>query len=180
MGAHPETTQAILLRRSAFGESGFVLVWISPDHGKLRTAVRGTRRPDAGWRGRLDLFYHAEVQFVPSRKSDLHSLRELRLIETWEGLRADYGRLLAASYFAELCDLLCEPSHAAGGLFDLLRRGLGYLCREKPDRRTVEFFESEVCRVSGFGHADNPLGAIEAHAGRIPSNRRRLAQIWGA
>jgi len=174
-----ETTEAILLRRARFGESSYVLVWLSPDHGKIRTAARGTARRDSKLRGRLDLFYHAEVQFAAGRKSDLHALRELRLLETWEGLRGNYTRLLAASYFAELSDLLSEPAHAAPGLFDLLRRAFAHLCDHDPSRRAVEFFESEACRVLGFGHDGNVLGAIEAHAGRIPANRRRLAGVIG-
>ena len=174
-----ETTEAILLRRARFGESSYVLVWLSPEHGKIRTAARGTARRDSKLRGRLDLFYHAEVQFAAGRKSDLHALRELKLLETWEGLRGNYARLLAASYFAELCDLLSEPAHAAPGLFDLLRRAFGHLCERDPSRRSVEFFESEACRVLGFGHDGNVLGAIEAHAGRIPANRRRLAGVIG-
>ena len=174
-----ETTEAILLRRARFGESSYVLIWLSPEHGKIRTAARGTARKDSKLRGRLDLFYHEEVQFAAGRKSDLHALRELKLLETWEGLRGNYGRLLAASYFAELCDLLSEPSHAAPGLFDLMRRALGHLCDNNPSRRSLEFFESEVCRLLGFGHAGNALGAIEAHAGRIPVNRRRLAEVIG-
>jgi DNA repair protein RecO (recombination protein O) len=174
-----ETTEAILLRRARFGESSYVLIWLSPDHGKIRTAARGTARRDSKFRGRLDLFYHAEVQFAVGRKSDLHALRELRLLETWEGLRGNYARLLAASYFAELSDLLSEPAHAAPGLFDLLRRAFVHLCDHDPSRRSVEFFESEACRVLGFGHDGNVLGAIEAHAGRIPANRRRLAGVIG-
>jgi DNA repair protein RecO (recombination protein O) len=174
-----ETTEAILLRRARFGESSYVLIWLSPEHGKIRTAARGTARKDSKLRGRLDLFYHAEVQFAAGRKSDLHALRELKLLETWEGLRGNDGRLLAASYFAELCDLLSEPAHAAPGLFDLMRRALGHLCDNNPSRRSLEFFESEVCRVLGFGHAGNAIGAIEAHAGRIPVNRQRLAEVIG-
>ena len=103
----------------------------------------------------------------------------MRLIETWEALRGDYLRLLAASYFSELCDQLCEPGHSAPGLFDLLRRALGHLCEQPPSHRAVEFFESEICRILGLGHEKNPLAAIEAHAGRVPSNRRRLTAALG-
>jgi recombinational DNA repair protein (RecF pathway) len=107
----------------------------------------------------------------------LHALREVRLLETWNGLRADYARLLAASYFAELSDLLSEPGQAAEGLFDLLRRALGHLDGNPPTRRSLEFFESEACRLLGVGHDGNALGALEAHAGRIPANRRRLLHV---
>lgn len=169
-----ETTEAILLRRVRFSESSYVLVWLAPGHGKLRTAARGTARRDSRLSGRLDLFYHAEVLFAPGKKSDLHSLREVRLIETWEPLRGDYTRLLAASYFAELCDLLSAPGHPSPALFGLLLRALGHLCSHRPSRRSVDFFEAETCRLLGFGHTGNALGAIEEHVGRIPSNRRRL------
>jgi DNA repair protein RecO len=171
------TTEAILLRRMRFGESGFILVWLSPGLGKVRTAARGTSKKTGGLQGRLDLFFQAEIQFAASGKSDLHALREVRLVETWAGLRGDYRKLLAASYFAELCDALSEPGHATPGLFDLLRRALGHVCSTAPSRRAVEFFEQEACRILGFGHDGNALGAIEAHAGRIPANRRRLADL---
>lgn len=173
-----ETTEAILLRRVRFGESSFVLIWLSPVHGKIRSAARGTAKRESKLRGRLDLFYHAEIQFAPGRKSDLSALREVKLLQTWAGLRSSYARLLAASYFAELCDLLSEPSHAAPELFDLLRRALGHLCAQEPTHRSIEFFESETCRLLGFGHDGNALGAIEAHAGRIPASRRRFAGIF--
>jgi DNA repair protein RecO (recombination protein O) len=176
MSAPAETTTAILLRRSRFGETSFVLVWLSADRGKIRTAARGAGRKDSLLRGQLDLFYHAEITFAPGRKSDLHALREVRLIETWDGLRKDYPRLLAASYFAELCDLLSEPGHGTPDLFDLLKRALGHLGANRPTRRTLDFFEEEACRVLGFGHDGNATGALEAHAGRIPANRSRLLQ----
>lgn len=172
-----ETTEAILLRRIPFSEASHVLVWLAPVHGKVRTAARGVKGRDGRRRGAPDLFYHAEIQFMPGRKSDLHALREWRLLGAWEGLRGDYARLLAASYFAELCDLLSEPGHEAPGMFDLLKRALGHLCGTAPTRRSVEFFESETCRLLGFGHEGNALGAIEAHAGRVPANRRRLAEV---
>jgi DNA repair protein RecO len=177
--APAETTEAILLRRIRFGETSSVLIWLAPEHGKLRTAARGLGRRNSPLSSRPDLFHHAEIQFAISRKSDLHALREVRVIETWDGLREDYARLLAASYLAELCDLLTEPGHAAPSLFDLLRRALGHLSAHQPTRRSIEFFETEACRVLGFGHEDNPLGAIEAHGGRIPSNRRVLAEFFG-
>ena len=174
--AAAETSEAILLRRARFGESSYVLIWLSPVRGKIRTTARGTARRDSKLRGQLDLFYHAEIQFAAGRRTDLHALRELKLLGTWEGLRGNYARLLAASYFAELSDLLSEPGHAAEGLFDLLQRALGHLDANPPTRRSLEFFESEACRVLGFGHDGNALGALEAHAGRIPTNRRRLLQ----
>jgi DNA repair protein RecO len=173
-----ETTEAILLRRSRFGESGRIMVWLAPRHGKVRTAMRGSTRKGAAPKAAADLFQHAEIQFAPARSGDLHALRETRLLEVWPGLRSDYGRLLAASYFAEICDMLSEPGQGTPGLFDLLRRALAHLDKHPPTARAVSFFETEVCRVLGLGHEDNPLEAIEAHGGRVPSNRRLLVSLF--
>lgn len=168
------TTEAVLLRRYRFADSGLVLVWLSSEHGKIRTALRSSRSRDGQARPVPDLFYHAEILFAPNRKSDLATLREWKLLEARDPLRGNYVKLLAASYFAELCDLFSEPGHSSTGLFDLLQRALGHLCVNLPTRRAVEFFELETCRVLGFGHDGNALGAIESHAGRVPANRRRL------
>lgn len=177
MSRAAETTEAILLRRSRFAETSLILVWLSPELGKIRTAARGVGRRDSKLRGRLDLFYHAEIHFASGRNPELHALREVRLLETWDGLRADYPRLLAASYFAELSDLLSEPGQAAPGLFDLLRRALRHLGSHRPTRRGLDFFEAEACRALGLGHDGNATGALEAHAGRIPASRRRLLEV---
>ena len=75
-----ETTEAILLRRIRFGESGNVLVWLAPEHGKVRTAAREGSRKSGKMHALPDLFYQAD-QF-PRQGNRPAALREVRLIET--------------------------------------------------------------------------------------------------
>lgn len=173
--APTEITPAILLRRHRYSEGSYILTWLTQRHGKLRTAARGARRADSAFRGRVDLFYHAEILVAFSRRGDLHQLREIRLVETCDGLRRGYARLLMASYFAELLDRLIEPAHPVPDLYDLLRRATLHLAGHDPSLRSLEFFEAETCRILGFDHR-HPLAALESHAGRIPASRRRVLQ----
>ncbi len=171
--AEHEISQAILLRRVAFRESSWILVWLTRDHGKLRTAARGTSGATSRFRGRLDLFFEAEIHWAPARRGDLHQLREVHLLHPAEGLRTSYGRLLMASYCAELLDRLIECGHPAPGLHDLLGRALRHLDTHEPTRRAVEFFEQETARLLGLD-TGRALVALEQHAARLPASRGRL------
>ena len=61
--------------------------WLTPAEGRLATVAKGARRHKSPFLGKLDLFYQAEFSFARSRRSGLHTLREVRLLETREALR---------------------------------------------------------------------------------------------
>ena len=47
--------------------------------GRIGTVAKGARRPKSAFQGKLDLFHVAEFSFQRSRRSDLHTLREVAL-----------------------------------------------------------------------------------------------------
>ena len=73
--------------------------WCSPELGLIKTVAKGALRPKSGFAGKLDLFFTAEIEFVRSRKTDLHILKELDVLDARFGLRESYLQTLAASYF---------------------------------------------------------------------------------
>jgi DNA repair protein RecO (recombination protein O) len=171
-----ETTTAILLRRHKLSETSLVVTWLAETCGKIKTVAKGARRPRSPFAGKLDLFYEADIQFVRSRRSDLHTLKEAVLREPFEGLRLDFHRVELASYFVELLDLVTEPDHPAPDLLDLLRRALGYLNINAPDLRALLHFEAELARLAGVHGAPGvtPAVAIGRLFGRLPSARPAL------
>jgi DNA repair protein RecO (recombination protein O) len=171
-----ETTTAILLRRHKLSETSLVVTWLTGACGKIKTIAKGARRPRSPFAGKLDLFYEADIQFVRSRRSDLHTLKEAALREPFEGLRLDFHRVELASYFVELLDLVTEPDHPAPELLDLLRRALGWLNTHAPDLRALLHFEAELTRLLGIHGAEGvtPAVAIGRLFGRLPSTRPAL------
>ncbi|MDP9291888.1 MAG: DNA repair protein RecO, partial [Verrucomicrobiota bacterium] len=145
-----EGTAAILLRRTRLSETSWIVTWLTRDCGKIKTVAKGARRPKSAFAGKLDLFFEAEIQFVRSKKSDLHILKELALSETFEGLRLSFPRLQLGSYFVALIELVTEPEHAAPELFELLVRALKYLSNGAPTKRALLHFESELSRLLGI------------------------------
>jgi hypothetical protein len=85
--------------------------------------------------------------------------------------------LLAASYFAELCDLFSEPMHPVPEMFSLLQRAWGFLRTQSPSTRAVEHFEMELARLLGIHDPAMPAHhSLSAVAHRLPINRVRLLE----
>lgn len=172
-----EEARAILLRRYRFSENSLVVVWFSDRHGKVKTAVRGASKSGGAFAGRLELFTEAEIAFKAQKSGDLHVLTEAVTAPS-AALPSTYATVLAASYFAELCDLLTEPMHPVPDLFALLQRAWGYLRNSPPDRRALLHFEKELASVLGIRDPSLPAHrslASVLHA--MPENRARLLEL---
>lgn len=115
-----ERTVGLIVRTRLLTETSLIVHWITPDQGRLATVAKGARRPNSPFRGKLDLFYTAEFSFQRSRRSDLHTLREVSLCETRICLRQEYARLRQAAYGALLVEQVTETDTPIPAIYDLL------------------------------------------------------------
>jgi len=173
-----ETSNAILLRKRKLSDTSLVVTWYAESLGRIDTAAKGARRQKSAFSGKLDLFFEAEIQIARSRKSSLHTLTEAVLRNPFAGIRENYLRTQAASYFVELIELGTEPEHPMPELFSLLQRAFGFLDAQDASLRAVQHFEAELARVSGV-HAgailkSDPARALGALFGRLPRSRAPL------
>jgi len=145
-----ETVSAILLRRIRFSETSLILTWFGQETGKIKAIAKGALRPGSAFAGKIDLFFRCDLTISRSQKSEIHTLREVVVAEPFLSIRTDYPRTLTASYFTELVEEATELEHPEPEIFDLLRRGLNYLERERPNLRAVVFFEAELARLLGM------------------------------
>jgi DNA repair protein RecO (recombination protein O) len=176
-----ETTAAILLRKTKLTETSLIVTWLTESHGRLKTVAKGARRPRSAFAGKLDLFFEAEIQFARSKKSELHTLREVVLKNPREGVRKNYRSVQLASYFVELVELVTEPDHAVPEIYDLLKRALDFLDANAPTKRALLHFESELTRAMGVQNknAASPAQAIGHLCGRLPLGRQELVSRLG-
>jgi DNA repair protein RecO (recombination protein O) len=174
-----DNTAAILLRKTKLTETSLIITWLSEAHGRLKTVAKGARQPKSRFSGVLDLFFECEIQFVRSQKSELHTLREVVLNEPHEGLRLDYTRVALAAYFVELIELVTEPDHPSPELFDLLKRGLGFLNKQAAATRALLHFEAELVRLLGIQGQQGvtPAVAIGRVYHRLPAERPKLMKM---
>src|SRR6185503_10810022 len=95
-----ERAQGLVLRTRPFTETSLIVQWLTPEFGRVDTVAKGARRPKSPFRGKLDLFYLADFSFTRSRRSELHTLREVSLRETHATLRRELACLRQAAYAA--------------------------------------------------------------------------------
>jgi DNA repair protein RecO (recombination protein O) len=172
-----EATTAIVLRRRPFSETSLIVTWCTDSLGCIQTVAKGARRPHSIFAGRLDLFYEAEIQVARSRKSNLHTLTEVAVRNTFPGIRQAYSRTQTAAYFVELIELCTERDHHEPELFDLLRRALAFLHLNDPSSKVIAHFEKELAKIAGV-HAEEqrrtPAAALGNLFGKLPVSRAPL------
>ena len=150
--------------------------WCSLEHGLIRTVAKGARRLGSPFAGKLDLFYSAELVWMPAKKGDLHLLKEVAVSDFRLGVQASWLRVLCASYFVKLLESVAEPQTPVESLYHLLRRALDYLVTHDPSQKAVLHFERELAQDLGVlgEQTAAPIAALRQMLHRVPALRDEL------
>jgi DNA repair protein RecO (recombination protein O) len=145
-----ETATGFIMRIRPLTETSLIIHWLTPAAGRVATVAKGARRPKSPFAGKLDLFYFAAFSFSRSRRSELHTLREVSLLETHPSLRTELGYLQQASYCAGLVESATEMETPLPAVFDLVRELLDALPKRPPAPQTVFAFELKLLNELGL------------------------------
>lgn len=145
-----ERDTGLVLRTRLLTETSLIVHWLTANSGRLSTVAKGARRPRSPFRGKLDLFFLAELSFSRSRKTDLHTLREVVLRDTHPALRQDIGWLEQAAYAASLVEFVTESDSAVPELFELTLNFVRHLPGQPKTSRSVLAFEIKLLATQGW------------------------------
>ena len=148
-----ERATGVILRTRPLTDTSLIVHWLTAGLGRLATVAKGARRDRSPFRGQLDLFYLADLSFARSRRSELHILREVKLLETHPGLRRDLAHLRQASYCALLIEQTTETETPLGALFGQFTGLLAALPRQPAQPQTIFAFEMKL--LDGLGLKPN-------------------------
>ncbi len=169
-----ERATGLILRVRPLTETSLIIHWLTRECGRVATVAKGARRPKSPFRGKLDLFYAAEFSFQRSRRSELHTLREVALLRTHTELREDMARLRQAAYCAMLIELATEVETPLPVPCQLMEDLLASLCSVPARPVTVLAFELRLMAELGVGPglSDLPLslgaGQVLGYCGSHP------------
>jgi DNA repair protein RecO (recombination protein O) len=144
-----ESAHGIVLRIRPLTETSLILHWLTRDQGRIATVAKGARRAKSSFRGKLDLFFEADLSFVRSWRSELHTLREAVPVATFPSIRTDYERLNQAAYAVRLVELATETETPVPEFFDLLTDWLRHQESGTPSRLSLLTFEWGILDLSG-------------------------------
>ncbi|MBB08503.1 MAG: DNA repair protein RecO [Roseibacillus sp.] len=175
-----EKARGIVIRITRLSDTSLIVHWCTEEIGLLKTVAKGARRPRSPFAGKLDLFVEADLVWVPSRKSELHILKEVEVADFHAEIRRGYTETMLASYFGQLLEKMVEREHPVPELFDLLRRALGYLVKFPADRRALLHYERQLAELLGVGHEGlNAGAALERACGGLPRARMECLSLFG-
>ncbi len=145
-----ESGSGLILRTRPLTETSLIVHWLTPEWGRLATVAKGARRHKSPFQGKLDLFYQADFSFARSRRSELHTLREINLRETRAAIRQDLRRLQQAAYATALVEDATETETPLPEIYELLRGLLDCLCAVEPTAQLILAFELKILAETGL------------------------------
>lgn len=171
-----QPARGFILGRLPFGNTGLILRWLTPDSGRMTTMAKGAMRPRNSYGLQFDLYYLCEIEFIPARQGDMHTLKEVRLVDPYLGLRREWKTLLTLEYFGALIEEMTETGTALPDDFDLFFKAVEYLNTHSASLQLIERFEKKLLEIHGLASevkGDFPA-AIRAHHLHVPTQRGRL------
>ncbi|MEW5958108.1 MAG: DNA repair protein RecO [Chloroflexota bacterium] len=159
-------TDAVILRRSDFGEADRLLTVFTPDRGKLRLLAKGVRKITSRKAGHVELFMLTDMLVAHGRTWDIISQAEV--VEAYRNLREDLDKTGQAYYLAELVDRFTEEHDPNRPLFELLAVTLARLSHIEDPYITLRYFELHLLGLTGFQPqlhfcvaGEEPIRAVE-------------------
>lgn len=142
-------TPAVVLRRSEFGESDYLVTLYTPEYGKMRAVAKGARKPTSRRTGQVELY--ALTHLVLNAGRELPIITQAETEEHFLPLRENLERSVYASHLVELLDQFAYEGESNPPAFSLISSGLGWLCDLEVDARlAARYFEFRLLRVMGF------------------------------
>jgi len=165
---HLYRTDAIILRRSDFGEADRLLTVFTPQYGKIRLVAKGVRKTTSRKSGHVELFMLTDILVAKARNLDIISQAEV--VETYRDLREDLERTSYAYYLAELVDGFTEEGDVNKPLFELLAFTLAYLSHSDDPFLVLRYFELHLLSLLGLQPqlhfcvgCQQPLDAVDSY-----------------
>lgn len=146
-------THAVALQVRPFSETSHIVTWLSRDHGKINTIVKGAQRPRNHFLGQYDLFYTCELVFYLRLFQGLHVVKECFPLETRSNLRRCWPGAVCASYCCGLAAGAAPFYAAQQSLYALLEHALDFFTAGVPLRMletALVWFELRLLDTLGY------------------------------
>lgn len=154
-------------------DTSLIVHWLTSDAGRVATVAKGARQAKSPFAGKLDLAFECNVAFQRSRRSDLHILREVTLVDPRPVLRTDYAYLTQIAYVVALLEQLTEMDTPLPDIFELFAGFLAHLPRQPAQPRNVYAFELKLLASQGM-EPDLPASSLSAGARTLMENLMSL------
>lgn len=141
-------TEAVVLRRTDFGEADRLLTLYSREYGKIKAIAKGARKPQSRKTGHVELFMRSRFFIAKGRSLDI--ITQAESIDPYVDLRTDLIRATYASYAVELLDRFTVEEDKHIEIYDLLVDALGWFATADSPFLVARYYELHLLALAGF------------------------------
>mgnify|MGYP001036699745 CR=1 FL=1 len=141
-------TDAIILRRSDFGEADRLLTLYTREFGKISALAKGARKPQSRKTGHVELFMRTNFLIASGRNIDI--ITQADMIESFPQLSNDLVRTTYAAYAVELLDRFTPEEDRNLSLYDLLQNTIGRLATTDNLLLAARYYELRLLSITGY------------------------------
>jgi DNA repair protein RecO (recombination protein O) len=151
-----DKTEAIVLRIIPYSKSSHIVVWLTPEEGKITTIIKGALRPKSLFLGQYDLFYTCELLYYRKERNGLHIAKECAPIKTRSNFRTDWRASACASYVCDMFQRVSFPGGHQPELYELADLTLDALAEQSSRTQYLFWFELHLAQLLGVSpHFNN-------------------------
>jgi DNA repair protein RecO (recombination protein O) len=143
-------TEAITLRIAPFSNTSHIVTWITPNHGKTATIIKGACRPKSPVFGQYDIGFLCELLFYARNHNGLHIVRECSTIDSRKKSRGNWQITSAISYLCHLTSIATPDGAHAPELYNLLSSALTLATSSHQLNRILFQFELQLLKILGI------------------------------
>jgi DNA repair protein RecO (recombination protein O) len=140
-------SEALILRRSDFGEADRLLLLATPA-GKRRVVAKGVRKTTSKLAGHIELFTRASLLLAVGRNLDI--ITQSQIVAGHPTLRRELPRLSCAYYAAELYDRFTEEEDESRPLYELLVQSYAALDQSANPDLVLRAYELRLLHLTGY------------------------------
>ena len=143
-------TRAIVLKSINLSESDRLVTFLTKNFGKVKCVAKGGRKVKNRFWGSLEPMSHVHLIYFGKENQNLYRLNQADIIESFQSIREDFGKLYKGVYFLELIDSMILEGNQDQRIFILLQQTLFALKSQLDLDPLIHLFEVRLLSLSGY------------------------------
>lgn len=143
-------SEAIVLHTYPSRERDKLVVFLTPEYGKLRGFAYGARSIRSRYGAALEPLAKVTLTWFEKESEEAMRLDSAQLIRSLFGAQQNLRSSVAATYMAESADVFGQPNEPAELLYRLLDRSCHALLEEAEPRLVLAWFETWLLKLQGI------------------------------
>ena len=144
-----ETFEALILRKSSYGEADLLVTLFSREFGKFRALAKNAKKSQKRFGGRLDFFNRLAIDVTLNRRR-FNLIGDVTLKQSYREITESVDSFVTGTRVLKLMDFLTPEQEPASELFDLATDTLEFLSKKREPHSIFLVFLLRAVTLCGY------------------------------